>query len=70
MRRAAKFLRILGVGAFLAPAVAWTQSPAPLDPALQEIIDQNRQLQAQVKSTTPPRVDETLAALATAAAGR
>jgi len=29
-----------------------------------------QQLQAQVKSTTPPRVDETLAALATAAAGR
>ncbi len=29
-----------------------------------------QQLQAQVKATTPPRVDETLAALATAAAGR
>ncbi|RZI76447.1 MAG: hypothetical protein EOP80_07455 [Variovorax sp.] len=29
-----------------------------------------QQLQAQVKSTTPPRVDDTLAALATAAAGR
>lgn len=29
-----------------------------------------QQLQAQVRSTTPPRVDETLAALATAAAGR
>ncbi|WP_218511904.1 uroporphyrinogen-III C-methyltransferase [Variovorax sp. dw_308] len=29
-----------------------------------------QQLQAQVKATTPPRVDDTLAALATAAAGR
>jgi uroporphyrin-3 C-methyltransferase len=29
-----------------------------------------QQLQAQVKTTTPPQVDETLAALATAAAGR
>ncbi|MEP6720830.1 MAG: uroporphyrinogen-III C-methyltransferase [Variovorax sp.] len=29
-----------------------------------------QQLQGQVKSTTPPRVDDTLAALATAAAGR
>ncbi|MEJ8846405.1 uroporphyrinogen-III C-methyltransferase [Variovorax rhizosphaerae] len=29
-----------------------------------------QQLQAQVKSTSPPRVDDTLAALATAAAGR
>lgn len=29
-----------------------------------------QQLQAQVRSTTPPRIDDTLAALATAAAGR
>ncbi len=50
MHGAGRFLRILGVGAILAPAVALAQTPVPSDPVLQQIIEQNRQLQEQVKA--------------------
>jgi uncharacterized coiled-coil protein SlyX len=38
------------VGAVLAPAVALAQTAVPADPVLQQIIEQNRQLQEQVKA--------------------
>ena len=50
MHGAGKLLRILGAGACLAQAGALAQSPAPADPALQVIIEQNRQLLEQVKA--------------------
>jgi hypothetical protein len=53
MHGAGKFLWVLAVGAILAPAVARAQTPvAPVtpDPALQAVIDQNRQLQEQIKA--------------------
>ena len=50
MHGAGKFFRVLGVGAVLAPVVALAQSPVAADPALQVIIEQNRELQAQVRA--------------------
>ena len=45
-----KFLRILGLGAGLALAAALARAQVTSDPALQAIIEQNRQLQEQVKA--------------------
>ena len=50
MHGAGKFLRILGTGACLAQGVAFAQNQAAADPALQVIIEQNRQLLEQVKA--------------------
>lgn len=49
MNVAGGFLRILGVGALLAPGVLLGQTHPPPDPALQVIIEQNQRLQEQVK---------------------
>ena len=49
MGRPGHFLRSLIIGAILAPSALWAQ-PAPSDPALQAIIEQNQRLQEQVRA--------------------
>ena len=50
MHPTGKFLRIFGIGAGLALAVALARAQVTSDPALQAIMEQNRQLQEQVKA--------------------